>query len=88
MGDAICAKIVFAHALALSAIALLPALFSMGVVYLAAAVAGGTWFSWKCWRLVREPTKKNAIEAFLASLSQLSLLLAGAVADRLLSGIG
>jgi protoheme IX farnesyltransferase len=88
MGDTICAEVVFAHALALSAIALLPALFSMGVVYLAAAVAGGTWFSWKCWRLVREPTKKNAIEAFLASLSQLSLLLAGAVADRLLSGIG
>jgi heme O synthase-like polyprenyltransferase len=53
-----------------------------------AALAGGAWFTWKCWVLVREPTKKNAIRAFLASLSQLSLLLAGAIADRLLSGIG
>lgn len=88
MGDVVSAKIVFAHALALSAIALVPALFSMGAVYLAAAFAGGAWFSWKCWILVREPTKRNAIRAFLASLSQLSLLLAGAVVDRMLSELG
>jgi protoheme IX farnesyltransferase len=88
MGDAVSAKIVFAHALALSAIALLPALFSMGAVYLLAAATGGAWFSWKCWILVREPTKRNAIRAFLASLSQLSLLLAGAVLDRMLSELG
>ncbi len=86
MGDAVSARIVFAHAAALGLIALLPALFSMGPIYLAAAVAGGSWFAWKCWLLVREPSKKNAIRAFLASLAQLSLLLAGAVADRLLLG--
>ena len=88
MGDAVSAKIVFAHAVALGLIALLPALFSMGPLYLAAAIVGGAWFAWKCRLLVREPTKKNAIRAFLASLAQLSLLLTGAVVDRLLQGAG
>lgn len=82
-GDRLCAKIIFAHALLLSLFALLPATFSMGRIYLAASLTGGLWFAWKCWILLREPVKKNAIGAFLASLVQLSLLLAGAVADRL-----
>ena len=88
MGEAVCARIVLAHILALSLIALLPALFGMGPIYLAAAVSGGAWFCRAGFRLVREPSKKNAILAFLASLAQLSLLLAGAVADRLLLGAG
>lgn len=83
VGDRLCAKIIFAHALLLSLFALLPATFSMGRIYLAASLTGGLWFAWKCWILLREPVKKNAIGAFLASLVQLSLLLAGAVADRL-----
>ncbi len=88
VGEGVCAGIVFAHVLALSVIALLPALFGMGAIYLAAALAGGTWFCLAGWRLARAPTKKNAIRTFLASLAQLSLLLAGAVADRLLAEVG
>lgn len=84
VGDAVCARIVFAHALVLSLLALLPAFFSMGPIYLAAALAGGLGFVSKARLLVRAPTRRNAIGVFSASLVQLALLLAGTVADRLL----
>ncbi len=88
VGEQLCARIVFAHILALSVIALLPAPFGTGPVYLAAALAGGAWFCLAGWRLVRAPTKRNAIRTFLASLGQLALLLTGVVADRLLAEVG
>jgi protoheme IX farnesyltransferase len=86
MGDAACAKIILAHTVALSLVALLPALYGMGWIYLAAALAGGALFTWRSVRLVQSPTRREALRNFLASLVQLTLLLAGAMLDRWLLG--
>lgn len=86
-GDAACAKVILAHTVALCLIALLPALYGMGWIYLAAGLAGGIWFTWESVRLVGTPVKRQAIRTFLASLGQLSLLLAGALLDRALLGV-
>ncbi len=81
-GDRVCAWVILAHTVALSLIALLPAWFGMGMIYLAGAAAGGAIFTWTSIRLAIRPTRKNALKNFLASLLQLCLLLAAAVVDR------
>jgi protoheme IX farnesyltransferase len=86
MGDAACARIILAHTLALSLIALLPALYGMGWIYLAAALLGGALFTWQSVCLMLRPTRREALRNFLASLAQLTLLLAGAMLDRWLLG--
>lgn len=80
--NALTAKVIFAHTALLVALSLLPALWSMGHVYLAGAATGGALFLWTSARLVFEPTRKRAIQNFLASLLQLVLLLSGTIADR------
>ena len=80
--NALTAKVIFAHTALLVALSLLPAFWSMGQVYLAGAAAGGALFLWTSIRLVFEPTRKRAIQNFLASLLQLVLLLSGTIADR------
>jgi protoheme IX farnesyltransferase len=80
--NALTAKVIFAHTALLVALSLLPALWSMGNVYLAGAAAGGALFLWTSALLVLEPTRKRAIQNFLASLLQLVLLLSGTIADR------
>ena len=82
-GDALTAKVILAHTLLLVGLSFLPVLWSAGLLYLAGAMAGGLLFSWTSIQLVREPTRKRAIQNFLASLLQLVLLLGGTVADRL-----
>jgi heme O synthase-like polyprenyltransferase len=49
-------------------------------------VAGGAYFLYRSVLLVREPTQKNAIRNFLASLLQLTLLLVGAIVDGAVAG--
>jgi protoheme IX farnesyltransferase len=83
-GDLFTAKVILAHTLLLVGLSFLPVLWSAGPVYLAGAVAGGAVFAWTSLRLVREPSRKRAIQNFLASLLQLVLLLSAAVADRLI----
>jgi protoheme IX farnesyltransferase len=80
--NALTARVIFAHTALLVALSLLPAFWSMGQVYLAGAAAGGALFLWTSIRLVFEPTRKRAIQNFLASLLQLVLLLSGTIADR------
>jgi protoheme IX farnesyltransferase len=58
----------------------------MGWIYGLAAAAGGAWFLAASVRLARAPTRENARANFLASLAQLSLLLAGSVLERALAG--
>jgi protoheme IX farnesyltransferase len=87
MGDEACARIILAHTVALALIALLPVLYGMGWIYLAAAVIGGGLFTWRSICLVRNPTRREAMRNFLASLVQLTLLLIGAMLDRWLLGI-
>ena len=86
VGDAACAKVILAHTVILSLVALLPVLFGMGPVYLASAILGGAWFVWQSVALVREPTRRRAMLNFAASLVQLTLLLVGAMLDRWLLG--
>jgi protoheme IX farnesyltransferase len=81
VGDAHCARIIFAHTVALVALSLLPAFLGLGRLYLAAAVAGGAWFIATSWRLLRSPSPKTAMVSFHASLGQLTLLLAAALLD-------
>jgi len=83
-GDALTAKVILAHTALLVGLSLLPALWSAGVIYLACAAAGGLIFVITSIRLVQAPSRKRAIQNFLASLLQLTLLLGGAVADRAL----
>ncbi|MBL8699627.1 MAG: protoheme IX farnesyltransferase [Alphaproteobacteria bacterium] len=86
VGDVVCAKVILAHTVALCLIALLPAVYGMGWIYLAFAAVGGTLFTAASIRLVMWPTKRRAIHNFLASLAQLVLLLSGIVVDRWLLG--
>lgn len=86
IGDAKCAWVILGHTLALSLISLIPAAYGMGWVYLAFAVAGGILFSATSIALVIQPTRRRAIQNFLASLLQLLLLLTGAMLDGWLVG--
>jgi protoheme IX farnesyltransferase len=86
-GDALTAKVILAHTAALVSLSLLPALWSMGMIYLAGAAAGGALFMWTSIRLVQAPSRKRAIQNFLASLLQLVLLLSGTVADRIIGSM-
>lgn len=86
-GDAVTARVILAHTVALVGLSMLPAAWSMGSVYLAGAVAGGALFIWTSLRLVEQPSRKRAIQNFLASLLQLVLLLAGAIGDRVVGSL-
>jgi len=86
IGDSKCAWVILVHTLALSLIALVPVAYGMGFVYLAGALTGGLAFTATSVILVLQPTKRRAIQNFLASLVQLLLLLLGAVLDRGLAG--
>ena len=70
---------VLVHAVALAAISLVPVWYGAGVLYGICAGIGGFWFVWKSIVLHRDPSKKNAMGNFFASLLQLALLVAGAL---------
>jgi len=72
---------ILTHTAALVAISLVPLWFGMGLAYGLGAGIGGAIFLWKSVALYRQPTKKAAIANFLASLLQLSLLIAGVLLD-------
>ncbi len=82
VGDQLCAWVILAHTVALSLIALIPAWYGMGLIYLAGASIGGAIFTWRSIALVIRPERSQALRNFLASLLQLCLLLAAAIADR------
>ena len=70
---------VLVHAVALAAISLVPVWYGAGMLYGICAAVGGLWFVWKSIVLHRDPSKKNAMGNFFASLLQLALLVAGAL---------
>ena len=82
-GDARTAKVILAHTIALVGVSILPVFWFSGAFYFVGAASGGAVFVWTSACLAKEPSRKRAIQNFLASLLQLALLLAGAVADRL-----
>jgi protoheme IX farnesyltransferase len=80
-GEAVAARVIFAHTATLVALSLVPLLFGLGWVYALGAASGGAYFVVRSYRLVREPGKQAAMANFFASLAQLTLLLLGAVVD-------
>jgi protoheme IX farnesyltransferase len=86
VGDAVAAKVILAHTVALVLLSLVPAALGMGWIYLAGAVAGGGYFVLKSVRLAKNPGPKAAMVNFFASLVQLGLLLFAAILDRVILG--
>jgi protoheme IX farnesyltransferase len=75
---------ILTHTAALVVLSLVPLWYGKGWIYGIGAGVGGAFFLWKSIALVREPSRKNAIGNFLASLLQLTLLVLGAVLDGLI----
>ncbi len=84
IGSARSARVILANTVLLVAVSLLPVVYGSGWLYLAGAAAGGAWFILKAIKLVREPSRKNAMASFFASLVQLSLLLGAAMLESAL----
>lgn len=72
---------ILTHTAVLVALSLVPLWFGMGWLYGLGAAAGGFFFLWKSIVLYRGPTKAAAMQNFLASLVQLTLLILGVVLD-------
>ena len=68
---------ILSYTATLAGLSLVPLFFGMGWIYGLCAAAGGGWFLWKSWRLHVAPSRKAAIQNFLASLVQLLLLVTG-----------
>jgi len=86
VGDALAAKVILAHTVALVLLSLVPAALGMGWIYLTGAAVGGGYFVLKSVDLARHPGPKAAMANFFASLVQLGLLLVAAIADRVALG--
>ncbi|HET7204042.1 MAG TPA: heme o synthase [Steroidobacteraceae bacterium] len=86
-GERVAAWAIFGHTLPLVTLSLVPVVWGeAGVFYALCAGAGGAYFIWRAFLLLRRPSKSNAIRSFLASLLQLGLLLLGAIAEGAWSG--
>jgi protoheme IX farnesyltransferase len=87
IGDGPAARVILAHTVALVALSFLPFAFGMGWLYLAGAAIGGGYFIWRSVQLVRAPGPALAMKTFFASLIQLTLLLATAMAEPWIIGL-
>ncbi len=87
LGQNRCAWVILAHTVALSLVALVPAFYGMGTIYLIGAVSGGAIFTWTSIALVRQPGRSTALKNFFASLLQLCLLLGGAITEWAIRGL-
>jgi protoheme IX farnesyltransferase len=65
-----------------------PAWYGLSWIYLTGAIAGGAYFLIRSAQLVLHPGRRSAMANFHASLVQLSLLLAAAIADATLLHYG
>ena len=80
------AAIILLHVVAVIVCSLLPMVFGAGLIYLCCAALGGAYFLYFSVRLCLAPTRPRAWASFKASLVQLTLLLAGAIADGVARG--
>lgn len=76
-GDKKAARIILGHTILLVLVSLLPVFYGLGIVYLACAMLGGSYFIIKSVQLLKNPTKQTAMSNFFASLIQFSVLMAG-----------
>jgi len=84
VGDARAARAILLGTVLLVVASIVPAFYGLSWLYLAAAIGGGAYFLWKSAALVRDPCRRTAMANFHASLLQLTLLLAAAIADATL----
>ena len=84
VGDAKAALAIFASTALLVLASMAPAWYGLGWLYLVGAIGGGAFFLMKSAALVLDPCRRTAMANFHASLVQLSLLLAAAIADATL----
>ncbi|MDX1431454.1 MAG: heme o synthase [Gammaproteobacteria bacterium] len=80
------ALVILGHTVVLVALSLALALLGMGWIYLAGAAVGGVLFLRTSLDLAREPSTRNAMRNFRASLLQLGLILVAAPLDAWLLG--
>ena len=83
LGDAACAKWIFANTILLVISALLPTLFGeLGVLYAVVSTAFGARFLWLNWLLVRDPSRELAKRNFLFSMQYLAGVFLAVVIDK------
>jgi len=80
-GNTTAARVIFAHTLVLVLVSLLPFIYGLGWIYLTGATAGGAYFLFTSYKLLRHPDIQHALANFQASLLQLTLLITACVAD-------
>jgi len=81
VGNARAAKAVLYSTWALVLASLLPVLFGAGALYMLGAAVSGGYFLYRASQLAAKQTRATAIGSFLASLVQLSVVLAAACLD-------
>jgi len=84
--DNLSSRTIFAHALLLVLLSLLPFWYGMSWIYLAGAAGGGWYFVRASWRLIKKPNVQQAWRTFGASIVQLGVLLTAAILDSLILG--
>jgi protoheme IX farnesyltransferase len=84
IGAARSARVILANTVVLVAVSLAPVFYGSGWIYFAGAAIGGALFIFRAWKLVREPSRRNAMASFFASLAQLSLVLGAAMIEAAL----
>jgi protoheme IX farnesyltransferase len=83
VGDAACAKWIFANTIALVISALLPVAFGqLGWIYAVVSTAFGARFLWLNWMLVQDPSRELARRNFLLSMQYLAGIFLAIVVDR------
>ncbi len=83
LGDAACAKLIFANTIALVASAVLPTFFGqLGVLYAVVSSVFGVGFLWLNWQLVRDPSRDLARRNFLFSMQYLAGVFLAVVIDK------
>lgn len=81
IGNRPAARVVLGNTVLLVAASLAPLAYGLGWIYATGAVVGGLWFLARNLRMLRDPSRANAMSSFHASLIQLSLLLVAAILD-------
>ncbi len=84
VSDPVSTVTIFAHALVLVLLSLVPVFFGMGWIYFIGAASGGAWFVYTSWQLMQKPTIPQGWRVFAASIVQLGVLLTAAILDNLL----
>lgn len=81
-GPDVWAPTIFLHVAALVALSFVPLWLGLGPVYGLMAAIGGLPFLWASYRLLRDPSRGNAMRTFRWSLVQFATLSAGVILDQ------